>query len=223
MSEIMILAGLYTLAFGFLMVTLLCEAWKKYYTLGKTINSLAFILVAIYAGNHGNHQEALLITLPAFVLCLGGDVLLGIFNQVKKKGFFLAGLLVFLAGHIAFIYSFSQLQPLSLGDFIFPVVGVLLCLWMVNLKNVDTGRLKVEVLIYSFFVSLFLSKAVHLAIELQNIRGLMLALGAFLFLASDIILLFLNFYQKRYLSLHVLNLITYYYGIFLIAASFLLC
>ena len=222
MNEIFVLAGLYTFPFGFLMVTLLVESWKKHYTLGKTLNSLAFMLVLIFAGFHGNHLMAVIITLPAFVLCLVGDVLLGIFNQTKQKQFFLAGLCVFLAGHIGFVFSFSRMQALSGKDFIFPVIGVLLTIGMVNLKNVDTGKLKMEVLIYSFFVSLFFSKAVFLAMELGSMRGLFLASGAFLFLASDIILLFLNFYKKRYLSLHVLNLVTYYYGIFLIAVSFLL-
>lgn len=222
MNEIFILAGLYTLPFGFLMVTLLVEPWKKHYTLGKTVSSLAFMSVLIFAGFHGNHVTAVYITLPAFTLCLVGDVLLGIFNQTKQKQFFLAGLCVFLAGHIGFVVSFSKMQALSEKDFIFPIIGVLLTIGMVNLKNVDTGKFKIEVLLYSFFVSLFFSKAVFLAIELGNMRGLFLAVGAFLFLTSDIILLFLNFYKTRYLSLHVLNLVTYYYGIFLIAASYLL-
>ena len=211
---------LYSVPFIFLMMTLLDAKTKKYYTLGKTLASVGFIIVAIVSGMIGNHQIDVWHTMPAFLLCLSGDVLLGIYNQNKKKEFFLAGLCVFLCGHIGFFLSFARMGGVKAWELMIPVIGVLLTIWMENRPGMDTGKLKYEILLYSYFVTLLLTKTIFLAVKEMSVGTVMLAIGAGLFLISDVILLFLNFYKKRILVLHVANLITYYYGIFLMAASF---
>lgn len=220
MREIIWMMLLYTIPFLFLMVTLLCDKWKQYYTLGKTISSVCFILVAIVSGIKGNHLVDVWFTMPAFALCLLGDVLLGIYNQNRKKPFFLAGLCVFLCGHIGFFLSFARLSNISVWELVIPIAGVGLNYWMICQPGMDTGKLKKEILLYSYFVSLLLTKAIFMAVEVTSGGRILLAIGAGLFLVSDILLLYLNFYKKRFMALHVLNLVTYYYGIFLMAASF---
>ncbi len=105
-------------------------------------------------------------------------------------------------------------------ELLIPVLGVMLTLWMEKRPGMNTGKLKFEILIYSYFVTLLLTKTIFMLIKELSAGTLMLAIGAGLFLISDVLLLFLNFYKKRFMTLHVLNLITYYYGIFLMAASF---
>lgn len=211
---------LYTIPFLFLMVTLLCDKWKKFYTLGKTLSSIGFILVAVVSGIEGDNLSNVWHTMPAFVLCLSGDVILGIYNQNKKKKFFLLGLCVFLCGHIGFFLSFARMTGIAVWELIIPCAGALLTLWMATRPGMDTGKLKYEIILYSYFVSLLLTKTVFIAVNNPCVGTLLLSIGAGLFLISDVILLFLNFYKKRFIVLHVLNLVTYYYGIFLMAASF---
>ena len=43
--------------------------------------------------------------------------------------------------------------------------------------------------------------------------------GAALFWVSDLLILFLYFYPGKHPAVHVANLLTYYYAMFLIAAS----
>ncbi|WP_081428538.1 lysoplasmalogenase family protein [Lachnoclostridium phytofermentans] len=47
------------------------------------------------------------------------------------------------------------------------------------------------------------------------------SIGATLFLISDAYILFLYFYNKKYEVVHIINLATYYYGMFFIALSLL--
>lgn len=211
---------LYSIPFTFLMMTLLYSKSKKYYTLGKTLASIGFIVVAIISGFKGTHLIDVWHTMPAFLLCLTGDVLLGVYNQNKHKEYFLAGLCVFLCGHIGFFLSFARMKGVVAWELLIPVLGVMLTLWMEKRPGMNTGKLKFEILIYSYFVTLLLTKTIFMLIKELSAGTLMLAIGAGLFLISDVLLLFLNFYKKRFMTLHVLNLITYYYGIFLMAASF---
>lgn len=211
---------LYSIPFAFLMVTLLYSKSKKYYTLGKTLASLGFIVVAIVSGLEGTHLIDVWHTMPAFLLCLTGDVLLGIYNQNKQKEYFLAGLCVFLCGHIGFFLSFARMSGVLAWEMIIPVFGVMLTIWLEKRPGMNTEKLKVGILLYSYFVSLLLTKTIFMAVKECSAGTLLLAIGAGLFLISDVLLLFLNFYKKRFVTLHVLNLITYYYGIFLMAASF---
>lgn len=43
--------------------------------------------------------------------------------------------------------------------------------------------------------------------------------GAALFWVSDLLILFLYFYEKKHVAVHIANLLTYYYAMFLIGAS----
>ena len=77
---------LYSVPFIFLMMTLLDAKTKKYYTLGKTLASVGFIIVAIVSGMIGNHQIDVWSTMP---VCLGMFYLESIIRTRKKNSFWL--------------------------------------------------------------------------------------------------------------------------------------
>jgi hypothetical protein len=104
-------------------------------------------------------------------------------------------------------------------EFVFPVAAVLFIFGMTSLKQIHTGRLRPFILMYSFFVALFLSKAVHLLMSGFSLQNEVIAGGAALFALSDISILFLYFARKKGNAIHVFNLVTYYAGMFLLASG----
>ena len=71
-------------------------------------------------------------------------------------------------------------------------------------------------------MALFFSAAVRLAVIRPAWENAAAALGAGLILVSDISILFLYFYKRGGVKIHVFNLLTYYYGMFVLAGSLFL-
>ena len=59
----------------------------------------------------------------------------------------------------------------------------------------------------------------HIAVSIPDMRHIVCAVGSFLFMISDISILFLYFYKNKDRKVHLFNLTTYYVGIFLLAIS----
>ena len=59
----------------------------------------------------------------------------------------------------------------------------------------------------------------HIAVSIPDMRHIVCAVGSFLFMISDISILFLYFYKNKSRKVHLFNLTTYYVGIFLLAIS----
>lgn len=216
---------LYMIPVCALLYVLIYEPMRKYYVPVKTIASLSFIGLAVYYTFQSGNQEMLFRMLPGFILCFCGDEFLGFYNRIKNKKLFLAGIATFLTGHICFIGSLLSIQKLSLADMIFPIGAIGIAMFTVQKKKMTLGKLKPYVYVYTFFVALLFSKSVHIFIDYQGLitfnQALCLALGAALFLISDFLILFLYFYDKRPWSTHGWNLVTYYLGMFFLAASLL--
>ena len=54
----------------------------------------------------------------------------------------------------------------------------------------------------------------HIAVSIPDMRHIVCAVGSFLFMISDISILFLYFYKNKDRKVHLFNLTTYYVGIF---------
>jgi len=170
-----------------------------------------------------------------------GDVVLGFYNNVRerdikgnkssnvetstngtsKSTLFIMGLLSFAFGHGYFIYAFSRMQRLTWADLVFPVLAVFITLGLTRLDGMNTGKLTALIAVYSFMVAMLFSKGMHLVLAQFSVQNLLLCIGATLFLISDTLILFLYFYNKKYEAVHIINLATYYYGMFFIALSLL--
>lgn len=236
----LLLFVLYTIPFSFLMLTR-NPKYRKYYVLAKTINSVAFITVSIYCAYNGANIGTLVHFLPALLLCLIGDVVLGFYNIARERNikrnkishgetstngtakptFFIMGLLSFAFGHACFIYAFSKIQSLTWVDLVFPVLAIFITIGLTKLDGMNTGKLTVLIAAYSFMVAMLFSKGMHLVLVQYSVQNLLLCIGATLFLISDTFILFLYFYNKKYEVVHIINLATYYYGMFFIALSLL--
>jgi len=197
------------------------NSYKKYYTFGKTVNSIGFILVAVYGGVALGNMDSFYCMLPALIMCLCGDVLLGVNTQIDCEKCFLAGIFSFTAAHIAFTYAFSKFVPLAFYDFIFPVIAIFITYKLSFIKNMDIEKgLRKYVLMYSFFVTLLLSKSMGiLFITGLSVKSILIFVGALFFFISDFIILFLYFYKKKHHLVGTFNLLFYYSGMFLLALS----
>lgn len=196
-----------------------CRAqWKRHYVWAKAAASISFLVVLIAAAYRGDSGQSFLRMLPAFLCCFFGDILLAVYNLSHKRRYFLGGLLVFLAGHLFFLCWLCAAQPLGAVDFLFPATAVAAIFSLTSMKSMHMGKLRPAILFYSFFVALFFSKGVHLAVVQTSKSHFMIAVGTALFLMSDISILFLYFRKRKGCGIQLFNLATYYYGMFLLAA-----
>ncbi|MEZ4439583.1 MAG: lysoplasmalogenase [Polyangiaceae bacterium] len=148
----------------------------------KPLASLAFIAVALGHGATGAYGKWILVGL---VLGAVGDVAL----MFKTDRAFLAGLVAFLLGHVAYVVAFAGVTPPSawLVWAIVPIVGaavVLRWLWP------HLGKLRIPVILYVVVITAMATgglaaqgAARH---DLTATAATLLTLGALFFFASDI-------------------------------------
>ena len=161
------------------------------------------------------------------LLCgLAGDVALAFIHSDRL---FLVGLVVFLAGHVMYVFAFAFLCVSSAGDFAFvwkeeplmnsAVMGVLsLILYLVLMEHF--GPMRLPCLAYIVVITLMVAAANYLYFDSSYKReGREMALyGAVLFFISDLFVACEKFVYHSFLN-RLLNLPTYYAAQFLIAYS----
>ena len=225
---------LYGLVFLFLclLALLLWVAYHKkllhFYPTVKTATSVGFLVVAAAAFVAGGQKSPLYCwgLVPCLVLCLVGDLMLGLATVHGKffSKFFLSGVGAFLTAHIGFCVVFTLVRPapyrFSPWEYVLPACLVGAAYLLMRSWRFQMKRMKKPVLLYSAFVGLMCAKGVHLAMLLQwSTQGMLIALGSILFLLSDCVILFLYFYYKPRSFFRALNLSTYYIGVLLLALS----
>lgn len=217
----LILLLIYSIPVGFLLYTLINKKYRKNFLCFKIVCSSCFLVISFLCAIGGSGLVNYLYVFPAFFMCFAGDILLGFFNLNKRKKFFILGLLFFLTGHIFFLTFYCRIVQLHVVDVIFPICAVLVLPFFIHKRKMVIGKLKPFVFIYAFFVSFLFSKSMLLFLKLHTLQTGLLACGSFLFMISDLLILFLYFYRNRRWITHGLNLATYYYGMFLLALSLL--
>lgn len=131
------------------------------------------------------------------LLSLLGDVLL----MISLDRLFLAGLISFLLAHVAYVIGFnSPLPALSAWGFLLALmIGIggvrILRRIVAPLHTQGQAGLRIPILIYGLVISLMLLSAMLKLTDVSWQAGaaLLVALGAFLFYISDIILAWLKF------------------------------
>ena len=210
---------IYSIPLGMLLYTLINNRYRNYFLYLKTICSFCFLCLSFYCAYKGNNLLFYKYIFPAFFFCFLGDIIFGIFNKSKRKRYFLLGTIIFLIGHIVFLAAFYRLQSFSIYELFFPIVAVSLIAFLVKKKKMQLGKLLPFAYIYGFFVAMLFSKSTYMFIEMKSLSMLLLNMGSFLFMISDLLILFLYFYRKRRWATHGFNIVTYYYGIFLMVLS----
>lgn len=216
-----VMLGVYTMLFFGLLFVVCRPEYKKYYVLVKGVNSFAFVAVFFVSGYRSGEIWQFFLMLPAFLCCFAGDILMGCYHRYRIKKLFLTGLLIFLIGHICFVRWMCRIQQMDIVELCFPLLALLFVFWLTSERGMHTGKLRPFILIYTFFVALLFAKGVHLAVADASVRNLVTAAGSTLFMVSDISILFLYFTERKGPGIHIFNLSTYYYGVFLLASSLL--
>ena len=204
----------------FLLGTSYREKQKKYHILAKALTSLSFILLAIISLYCSKDTSYFFSLLPGLLLCFCGDVFLAIRSRTKKFKWFIGGIVMFAFAHLFFVYSLQKNLPFIFWHYLIPVFIMIIIYFIFKLPSIEAGKGKWPSVIYSYLVTLFVIKAIESMISWDySMRGIFLLVGAICFVASDFMLIFLYFSEKKINWLHGTNLITYYIGVGFIASS----
>lgn len=160
-------------------------------------------------------------------LCFGmlGDILLNlrfVVGEEKGQKVFLLGIVAFLVGHILYL---AALLPLAAHVGICVLIGAVLAAGLLTyiFKTMDVKMaFKIFGIFYLGAVIIMTVLAMDIAFTMQSMRSIVYAVGAVLFTASDIVLIFNTFSGTTRFSMRIANLSLYYIGQILIASCLFL-
>lgn len=162
------------------------------------------------------------LVFEGLVLGAIGDILLNLRFVFEKQGqkIFLAGIAAFLAGHIVYMVS---LILVSSSVLICTICGVVVAaiLLAIIFKSFELKiAFKIFGVLYIGAVCLMASYGIGNAITSGfTANSVIYAIGAVLFLVSDVVLIFNTFGPTQKFSMRITNLSLYYVGQLLIALS----
>ena len=161
------------------------------------------------------------LVLTGLGLGLAADVLLNLRFLSEKHGrkIFMAGILVFLAGHVMYI---AALAPLCGNIVIWLLIGAVLTIVILKIifsRITADKKLKIFGIFYIGAVVLMTAVAIGNLIAAPSSARWLYALGAVLFTVSDVVLIFNTFGSETKFSLRITNLSLYYLGQLFIASS----
>ena len=184
--------------------------------------SLMFVLLGIsaYNANPSAFSKTIMIGL---IFGMIGDIFLNLRFVIKEQAqkIFLVGILFFLIGHIIYL---SALIPLAQHVWIWACILVGALAAGLLLRHIFTTMevekaFKIFGIFYLGAVFIMTSIALGIAIFTPSVRATVYAIGAILFTASDVVLIFNTFSGVTKFSRRILNLSLYYIGQILIACS----
>ena len=204
-------------------IFLIAESKEEYVkaVILKGLASLCFVTIGLI-NNPGNHVSNLIVA--GLVIGCIADVMLNLRMVFKEKGqlIFLVGILVFLTGHIMYL---AAVLPLCSYKLVCIIAGlVLTALMMVWIFQRITAKpaFKIFGVVYIGAIMLLNCVAIGNVIAAQSPFNIVFAIGAVLFLVSDIVLILNTFGNEFKQSLRNTNISLYYAGQLLIALSLML-
>ena len=187
----------------------------------KGLASLCFVILGFLGARLSKDGQLAHHVLSGLCLGLIADVLLNLRYVFAKKGklVFLAGILVFLAGHIFYIIAIApkcSCLPVCLAAG--AVLTLVLVVWIYRI--ITAGLVfRIFGVFYLGAIMIMTSIAVGILLTEPSVFSGLFAGGAVLFLASDIILILNTFGSRKKESMRVANLLLYYTGQLMIASS----
>lgn len=193
----------------------------------KMASSLCFLLTGVFAviANPNIASYGVLVIMGG-ILGLCGDVTLDLkFVYPNDSHAYLnSGFIFFAIGHIFFCGAIIWYNELKWW-YIFACVAAALVIAVVNtlsgkMLKLDFGRYKVIVTLYSAVLASTALISILAAIVTGSVAMIVFAVGAVLFLLSDVVLCFTYFGKGWDKAPHIfINHLLYYAGQFLIASS----
>ena len=187
----------------------------------KGLASLCFVAIGLIC-SPGSHFANLIVA--GLVIGCIADVLLNLRMVFEEKGqlIFLVGIVVFLTGHIMYL---AAVLPLCSSKLVCIIAGIVLtALLMVWIFTRITAKpaFKIFGVVYIGAIMMLNCVAVGNMIAVQSPFNIVFAIGAVLFLVSDIVLILNTFGSEFRQSLRNTNISLYYAGQLLIAFSLML-
>jgi len=180
----------------------------------KSTLSLLFVITALLQPHPApTYYHYLLIGL---IFCLIGDVCLAL----PQKKAFMAGLIVFLVGHIFYILSFLSLTQIfdwiSIAGLIIFIMSAFIFLWL----RPHLRSMRIPVLLYILVITVMASGAwaVFSNSSFQMSGRTLILVGSLCFYVSDVFVARNKFIKEEYTN-RLLGLPLYYTGQFLLAFS----
>ena len=185
---------------------------KDTYIYFKTLTSFTFVMIGMYHG-YGNQNYILLPTLIGFFI---GDIMLA----TKLRRSFLYGMGGFLLADIWLVYSLYGLKPVTVYDFILPLVVIVFVNIIGKNPRMHLGHYKKPMYGYGVILALAVSNSVGCYLLYGTKSYLILALGMILYFISDFLLMFQYFYKTQHRDvLKVAKMLFYFAGACLVACS----
>ena len=189
--------------------------WQNSSRLKYIAKPAVMIALFIWLGTSVGFSGALLWFRLGILFSLLGDVLL----MLSFDRLFLAGLIAFLLAHVAYIIGFNiPPSPVSAwGLFVALMIGIggvrILRRILTPLQAQGQAGLRIPILIYGFVISIMLLYAMLKLTDISWRAGaaLWVALGAFLFYLSDIILAWMKFIAPIQNG-RIYNILAYHLG-----------
>ncbi len=187
----------------------------------KGLASLCFVLLGFLSARLTKDGNLAHNVLSGLCLGLIADVMLNlrfVYTQVGKK-IFLAGILLFLAGHVMYIIALVPkcsclAQSLAAGVLLTAVL-----IWWIFQRIAAAKAFKIFGVFYLGAIMIMTAIAYGILFTDPSAFSGFFAAGALMFLASDIILILNTFGSESKESLRISNIILYYIGQLLIASS----
>jgi len=189
--------------------------WKNSPRLENIAKPAVMIALFIWLWTSAGLNGALLWFGLGILLSLAGDVLL----MISLDRLFIAGLIAFLLAHVAYVIGFNTPLPaLSAWGFILAfmigISGVRVIRQIVApLHAKGQAGFRIPILLYALVISLMLLSAMLKLTDTswQASAALLVALGAFLFYLSDIILAWMKFVAPIQNG-RIYNILAYHLG-----------
>jgi len=185
----------------------------------KGLASLMFVFIGYRAFAIAPENSFVKNIFIGLVCGMVGDILLNLRFVFAKNGqkIFLAGIAAFLAGHILYLVALiPSAQHLAICVIIGAVIAAGLLTYIFKTMEVKMA-FKIFGVIYLGAVITMTCIALGIAIFTPSTQAIIYAIGAVLFTASDIVLIFNTFSGVTKFSLRITNLSLYYIGQILIA------
>ena len=186
----------------------------------KGFASLCFVIFGVLAAKEGTISRNIVIGL---ILGCIADIFLNLRYVFRARGkvIFLIGILIFLAGHVAYLFAVFPMTAKPLVCVIIAVVlTALLMMWIFSRIEAAMAFKVFGIFYIGAIVLLNVTAGSNLMSSPSAFTGIFAA-GCFLFLISDIVLILNTFRPHQKFSLRAVNLTLYYIGQILIAVSLL--
>lgn len=191
----------------------------------KTTASLVFILAGFYCMGSCLDSNRAWLVVVGLIMGGFGDFFLNLQFVVKKEKaqlMFIVGALAILTGHVFYFLSLlPYVKDILLVSFVIAAVVTGATLVWIYSRNVIALGLKIFGVVYiGAVVFITAIAAVYYVQNPVSTASLMIAIGAALFTASDVVLIF-NMFGEKKPWMRPTNLILYYLAQLVIAGSLL--